>query len=188
MGRLDRFGSNSPSVVLDAWAIRNEFLALPTERRTILDFLNKTGEFALAGETVHPVSLEAVGEWQRYLRALMTTPFQEWDKIKRHYSISKTEVLTDNDQFRLTFSWGSHPPEAQLDERMTLRAILATFHIDKARNAKFKFCARHDCLKPFEEGRADKVFCSQYCAHLESLRSMRTRQRIERIRLLEGGR
>jgi hypothetical protein len=56
--------------------------------------------------------------------------------------------------------------------------ILATIEIDHLRGAKFGLCARPDCPKFFEiTSNHDRIYCSQECGHLVSVRNTRERQR-----------
>ena len=65
----------------------------------------------------------------------------------------------------------------------TRDAIFLSAWLDFARGARFRFCKRPDCPKhrpgtvPFElTSRHRRRYCSQYCAHLESMRRIRARQ------------
>jgi hypothetical protein len=53
-------------------------------------------------------------------------------------------------------------------------AILNAILIDLLRKVKFRLCARPDCRAPFAiESKHRRDYCSQYCAHLESVRRQR---------------
>jgi len=55
------------------------------------------------------------------------------------------------------------------------QVILTTITIDRLRDARFRICAREDCRTPFEvKTRHKRDYCTQYCAHLESVRRNRT--------------
>jgi hypothetical protein len=52
--------------------------------------------------------------------------------------------------------------------------ILATITIDHLSGRKFGICARHDCPEVYPiESNHKRSYCSQYCAHIESVRRSR---------------
>jgi hypothetical protein len=54
--------------------------------------------------------------------------------------------------------------------------LIATITVDHLRETKFSVCARPDCRVPFPiESQHKRTYCSQYCAHLESVRRNRRR-------------
>ena len=56
------------------------------------------------------------------------------------------------------------------------RAIVDTIIIDLLTKAKFRLCSRPDCRAPFRiESQHKRVYCSQSCGHLESIRRIRRR-------------
>jgi len=55
-----------------------------------------------------------------------------------------------------------------------LDAILATVYVDKLRGIKFQVCALKECNETFENETAHgKIYCSNYHAHLASVRRKR---------------
>jgi len=98
-------------------------------------------------------------------------------------------ILEEANTFTLLFHWkGTEQLEwrgaqhiAALKARDVVTAILATIYVDHLHGTKFGFCRRHDCRKAYKiESKHIRKYCSQYCAHLESLRRMRKRQRQKR--------
>jgi len=51
--------------------------------------------------------------------------------------------------------------------------MIASITIDFLRKIPFRICKRSDCGTPFAADRRGKQYCSQYCAHLVSLRKAR---------------
>ncbi len=90
------------------------------------------------------------------------------------------KALNDFTRFKVSFRWKGKKHFAVFEAGETLGAMLATIIIDHLRGAKYGFCARVDCGRPFEiETRHQRQYCRTYCAHLAGLR----RRRAERARL-----
>ena len=69
---------------------------------------------------------------------------------------------------------------AVIETEDVVSSILATLIIDHLRGAKVKVCARRDCSNFFEiTSRHEKKYCQQYCAHIESQRRTRKKQKRE---------
>jgi hypothetical protein len=82
--------------------------------------------------------------------------------------------------FNIEFVWQRKLHSGVIRVRDVLTAILATIHIDHLRGARFGFCHRHDCRKPFEIiSKHKRKYCSQYCAPLSSMRKRQRRKRRE---------
>jgi hypothetical protein len=76
------------------------------------------------------------------------------------------------------FEWRGAQHIAALEAWDVVTAILATIYVDHLHGTKFGFCKRDDCRNPYKiESKHIRKYCSQYCAHLESLRRMRARSR-----------
>ena len=60
-------------------------------------------------------------------------------------------------------------------------ALFATVTIDHLSGTKYQACARPDCGMPFAlESKHRRLYCTQYCAHLESVRKSRRAAKSER--------
>jgi hypothetical protein len=104
--------------------------------------------------------------------------FRNWERILEGFSETKMEGVFLESQFSLRFNWNKRPPEVLMSERTTLSAILATIHLDHARKAKFKICARPSCGAPFEpESKHKQSYCARTCAHAEDQKNLRDRRR-----------
>lgn len=156
----------------DAWAMRREFLALQQDIWPLLEFLRKWGvwdERALGipnsksgkGASLENVVFpERIWELQDAYREALLRPPDEWltkgvDPLKGAYA---TPMY----------------PHFVLEHSQCKLAIEATITIDLLRKVKFRKCKRPDCSEVFAlESRHKKIYCSQPCAHLESVRKQR---------------
>lgn len=59
-------------------------------------------------------------------------------------------------------------------------AITASIFLKRLTNSRWRKCLRRDCWKVFEQTDIRKVYCSQACAHLESVRKSRQHGRSKR--------
>ena len=178
----------------DPWTLRDRFLRLHRDEAELLEFLNMAGGWAtprgggvlIDGLPPTPAESRPVSEfweWQDICRRLMTNPLAFWSDAYPHLDQEKKEALNDftvrlqmtaeNKQFQaITRVWG------------TLRLILLSIFIDLLNRAKFRQCARPDCFGIFQiETRHRRIYCSQYCGHLESIRRNRRRKK----KALKGG-
>ena len=74
--------------------------------------------------------------------------------------------------------------QAEISVSGAFPTMLATVQFKLAQGATFKACARKDCRLPFEvSSRHKRRFCTQYCAHITSLRK---RRKLQRTITLEG--
>jgi hypothetical protein len=166
---------------LDPWETRKKFISLKFSREApgeLLAFLNRVGVFAEMEGCQHPVNIAAAKEWQRYVEELIYNPSRLWEVVSLRFSPIKSRQLLVSNQFRMKFSAGDGIPEVQLIGKTALQAILATIHIDHAREAKIRICARPDCRSEFElTSEHKRIYCKKACAHFESVRRLRKRRR-----------
>jgi hypothetical protein len=178
----------------DAWKVREEFLSLKADQE-FLDFLNKVGPFAGApGWFSGQWAASDFKLWQEMFREFLKRSPASWDcaveKVFKTKTVSVVgQILGRAKRFNLLFHWkGTQQFEwrgaqhiAALEAWDVVTAILATIYIDHLHGTKFGFCKRDDCRKAYKiESKHARRYCSQYCAHLESLRRMRKRQRQKR--------
>jgi hypothetical protein len=173
----------------EAWSVRANFLSLTTDEQ-FLEFLNKTGYFSNR-QKGGVWSVAALRTWQRVFVELLRRHPSGWvdwviselrdnrDYYKRLIVVS----LQFHTTFKIKFGWEKKQHRAVLETDDTLTAILATIYLDQLRGAKFGFCARSDCRKGYEvESKHKRKYCSQYCAHLESVRRLRRRTKKRKTR------
>jgi hypothetical protein len=183
VGRRDRLNCQSKSasapVLLKPWKVREKFLRLDSDRNEILKFLNETGQFYGGSDALHPVSIGAVKQWRNLLQDLMLErDFSRWNNLLRLFPVEKVEGVVLASHFSIQFDWGQETPVVVMSERSTLGAMLATIHLDHARSANFKICARPACRAPFEaKSNHVKRYCCDDCTRAEGLKNRRVLQR-----------
>jgi hypothetical protein len=175
---LEDTGGIQTEVSLDAWKVRDEFLNLRTEEG-FLSFLNRTGRFtARFGKGTW--SYTDFLQWQRTFREFLNVRPPRWgawlSSLPNHRDLFMNAVRQHVD-FRIQFHWRSRQHAAIILAEDSLTAILASIYVDHMRGARYSFCSRPDCRKPYEVVTKHKrKYCNQYCAHLESVRRMRKRE------------
>ena len=177
--------SLSQRVYLDAWEVREEFLGLKSEA-DFLGFLNKVGRFSGGAAGSGYWDLNDFRGWQQVFREFLKCSPAMW-----HNYLLKLTTVAPGFNVRLIHMEVGVSMKAGLHLRLSwerrcaliwvldaVSAILVSIYIDHLRGVKFRFCARRDCRHPFEvTSRHKRKYCQQYCAHLESVRRMRNRQR-----------
>jgi len=86
-------------------------------------------------------------------------------------------------QFFVRFELDGPAPAAVVSTVCLREMILAINYSDIARGVRFQICARKDCPRGLfrnEKGDPRKIYCSQYCAHLESMRRSRSPEEKEK--------
>jgi hypothetical protein len=162
---------------LNPWSVRAEFLALDTPS-ALTAFLNKTGMFNLPDEEFR----DLVG-WQVLIRALMIANPQRWGLLAGRLDKRKVKLALREDRADCRFTWTDRKPCARLWTAYTLRAMVVSIQVDHLRGAKFRFCMKPDCGKPYEVTSSHaRLYCSQECAHHASVRRNREKHRQERRR------
>jgi hypothetical protein len=163
---IDIFVSNrTPNLqeefkIRDAWEMRDEFLRIPAGPAEHLEFMQRWGEFREFSKVgpAKVVTLFQINSLRRTIASGMSGPTQDW--LENHPWWESFEIVL-GDCFPYP-SW-SH---FQIDS-----ALYATVTVDCWRGTRFSLCERHDCKLPFAlTGRSDKRFCTNYCAHLTSVR------------------
>jgi hypothetical protein len=142
----------------DAWQLRDDFLSLKTDSEEALAILNRWGRWIPWRNYVDMAEIIAL---QRAVRQALTSPAEIWF---RSLYASPPMVNSRSSEFPY-FVMVTDACEA---------AIRTTTTMDLLRQLKFKTCARPDCDKPFPvTSKHERNYCTQYCAHLESVRRSR---------------
>jgi hypothetical protein len=158
----------------DAWQLRSSFLALKQTSRTLVKFLNMYGNWDQDlvaarsnrdGPAIIPVD-EIWMDQQGFKQALSSKPTKWLDVMGPYF-----DFVTQHDV----------PHFVHIDNCIR-DAIRTTITIDFLRNVRFRICPRVDCGLPFPADRKGKRYCSQYCAHLVSLRKIRKKEKSARKR------
>jgi hypothetical protein len=158
----------------EGWNLVRRFLALDTSNEhAILDFLMDTGDFG------SPFSV-AVTDEREFQRVPMYA-FAAIQDFVRRMILSSDPALPPPwpegriQNYLLEFKASRFGPQAEVSIGGTRPAIFALVQFKLAQGATFKVCARRDCRLPFQiESSHKRKFCTQYCAHLTSLRRRRT--------------
>jgi hypothetical protein len=81
-------------------------------------------------------------------------------------------------EYMIAFARSRSGSQAHVRVYHTYPSILAIVQFKLAQGAKFRTCYRKDCQLPFEiTSRHTRRFCTQYCAHITSLRQRRKAQK-----------
>jgi hypothetical protein len=158
----------------DPWVLRNDFLALDGSTAALATFLNRYGDWSRGCSTRaehtqgDPVVVPplAILKAQGAIKVALTVGADEWFSRYPHEST--------------TFSTRQKFPHFYHQDSFCVDAIRTSIMIDFLRNVKFRICPRLDCGRPFAAERKGKRYCSQYCAHLVSLRKTRKKQQAMR--------
>lgn len=147
----------------DAWVMRREFLRLKQDFLALLGFLRKWGiwdDKGLGSSLKNAVFPESIWELQRGYREALVSPADEW-------------LCKGVDPFKGAYATPMYP-HFILEHSQCKLAIEATITIDLLRKVKFRKCKRQDCSEVFAiESKHRRFYCSQPCAHLESVRKQR---------------
>jgi len=142
----------------DAWELRDDFLSLKANSEAALAFLNKWGRWILHRNYVDMPEIIAL---QQAVRQALTYPAEIW-----FCSLYASPPLVNSRSWEF--------PHFVILTDACKAAISMTTTMDLLRQFKFKTCARPDCCKPFPiTSKHKREYCSEYCAHLESVRRSR---------------
>lgn len=178
--------------------LRERFMELRTDEE-FLDFLNQYGRFSplKAAEDLRGWQMRDFTGCQKLFAELARRSPKTWKEyietlVSPHSFIGFGMLNAVNLSARhtVTFHWNGIPKIdygakhfAVIETRDVVSAILATIEIDHLRGAKFGACARTDCPKFFEiTSQHKRKYCTMSCAHLESVRRMRKRQKAKRLK------
>jgi hypothetical protein len=172
-----KMGNAVPSAYRDPWAVRELFLQANTEEK-VFAFLAENGQFsALLGPGIWDVhSLRYCQEAFRFLLQNKPPRWNKWlnERLQTHRQVLATLKLYES--ARTTLNWNEKHPVVSFEALDSFSAIYYSIYLDHVRGAQYKFCARSDCAKPFElTSRHVRKYCSQYCAHLETVRRLRSK-------------
>ncbi|MGH2509439.1 MAG: hypothetical protein ACRDHZ_18840 [Ktedonobacteraceae bacterium] len=168
--------------LLDAWNVRERFLALRDEE-DFLSLLNETGLFFRPGTYSENQSwrLSDFEVWQRTLIGFLRRRPLVWEQRLDLVEPNATEIIRVvrlHRNYKTEFQWRGEVRAAVFIARHTFSAMLATIYLDHLRGARFRLCARPDCGRPYEvTSKHTRRFCTQYCASFEALRRRRERDR-----------
>ena len=184
-------------------AVRKYLSVKSVDEQSILEFLIESGQFGAPEGSIASPSVESIPRqlWSqpftdRYGKSvanpkvLVVESFsaQEFaaiqDYVRRMLIAGNPTLPTPwtvkylDRPYEIAFGGSRSGSRAHVLVSRTYRSILATVQFKLAQGAKFRICARKDCRLPFEiTSRHTRRFCTQYCAHITSLRQ---RRKVER--------
>lgn len=185
---------------VDGWRMRDEFLRLERSTGALLVFLNRYGMWD-AQQTSPKLRLAEYREdWQKWLEPEIVTPDEIWYVQDLREPAGKKTGRREESETRLhmqdVIKWGltcgaarwfnsgysraglrgPRPsfPHFCISAETCREMLWITVTVDYLRGTKFRTCARPDCALPFEiQSKHRRNYCTQYCAHLESVRRNR---------------
>ncbi len=99
---------------------------------------------------------------------------REWYRAQSVLSRRRAERARGNEE-------GKQKLIAEVIAATALDAILATVYVDKLRGIEFQVCALKECNETFEKhSNYGKIYCSNYHAHLASVRRKRAQAKKKR--------
>jgi hypothetical protein len=185
----------------DGWELVRKYLSVvPEDEHAVLEFLLSSGRFnppggSIKSRGVDKTELRAAVSPSAHEKAtnapiymvLESFSLQDFatiqDYVRRMLSSGNPTLPTpwhptSYQRYEILFAGGRSGPQAHVSVSDTFPSILATVQFKLAQGALFRTCARRDCRLPFEvTSRHARRFCTQYCAHITSLRQ---RRRVER--------
>jgi hypothetical protein len=179
--------------------LRERFMGLRTEEQ-FLKFLNQFGRFSPLAEAERTYGWQMrdlVGCQEMFSELAKRSP-ETWNEYANSLISPKSSVpqgivaaVVSSSEHEIEFRWKGSPQRDWMGARNigmikannVVEAILTTIEVDHLRGTQLKGCARPDCKQFFEPTSNHKrIYCTQYCAHLESLRRMRKRQKSKRVK------
>jgi hypothetical protein len=185
----------------DGWELVRQYLSVnPKDERSVLEFLVVHGQFEppegsitskpvkmaeprtysiLSGEREQSLHVDEEMDQELVLESLSLQEFAMIQDYVRRILVTGNPTLPTPwkakgiQRYEIAFA-GRDDSHAHVSVRHTFPSILATIQFKLAQGAKFRTCARKDCRLPFEvTSRHTRRFCTQYCAHITSLRRRR---------------
>lgn len=163
--------------VIDPWQLRHDFLHLKPSSETLLEFLNYYGKWS-------GITSPRIVNWAFYDprtregNADVLIPSLAFESEIREEQTAIRNALKGNPadwlaKSSLNFGSQSKFPHYVHTDYTCRDAIHTSISIDYLRRVPFRICKRPDCGEPFAADRKGKQYCSQYCAHLVSVRRTR---------------
>lgn len=186
----------------DGWELVRHFLSVTSEdEQSVLEFLMTRGRFdppkgSITTTHVKPAQVPIHSVWRgdpteigHFPVELVSESFslREFsmiqDYVRRMLTTGNPTLPTpwkmrDFERYEIAFAGARSGSQAHVLVRGTFPSILATIQFKLAQGARFRTCARKDCRLSFEvTSRHTRRFCTQYCAHITSLRQRRRAER-----------
>jgi hypothetical protein len=162
---------------MDPWKLRSDFLSTRDTYDAVLDFMNRELWFHGPFET-----FKGFCRWQVFVRRALLLPFGQWSRLASEFGALKASLLLG--RISVAAKWDGRIPIGEIQVNTPMEAILMTLRIDKIKDIRYEICVRPDCGEIYEiTTKHRRLYCSQYCAHLENVRKLRrvkikTKQRL----------
>jgi hypothetical protein len=154
---------------LDPWRMRDEFLRLDHSIEELVKFLNKHGNWSRRTDPRR-------GLW----RASVVLPNEIWgerETIVRDLRAGQGVWFQENRRRPEMFYVRGTFPYFGRSDSFCKDALETALMVDFLRGIRFRACSRRDCAIPFEiQTKHKRRYCTQYCAHLESVRRNRRKR------------
>jgi hypothetical protein len=178
----------------DGYAVREHFMSLRTPQDCMV-FLNQYGRFSPLQKVDEQVgwTFTAVMKWQEVFAQLAKRSPDKWSDYANSLmspehgpNIRGVIGALNWSKNSITFQTNSSDIPAVKGAKYfgviatndVVSAIVTTLQVDHVRGAKFGVCARNDCPRFYEITTLHKrKYCSEACAHLETVRRLRKRQK-----------
>ncbi|HWR34651.1 MAG TPA: hypothetical protein VN622_02135 [Clostridia bacterium] len=169
---------------IDAWQMRDELLELDETTNGLAAFLSRYGQWDSVTLPREPVdrSSNKIVPWVTFAERVwhVSVPRTANEYYDVRELISSGLLCTAANWLGSQFAslpFGKPRPEfphLRIEARTCIDALLGTITVDHLLGTEFRVCARSDCPKIFKvESKHKRVYCDQYCGHLESVRRNR---------------
>ncbi len=178
----------------DGYAVRKGFMELRNEK-DCLEFLNRYGRFSQLREVdMHSGwTFNALMKWQEVFANLARLGLDKWGQyadslMTPEHGPNIRAVLgaltwtgnsitfRRNDLGLRSVKHAKYIGAIQTED--VVSTIFTTLQIDHVRGARFGVCARKDCPRFYEiKSQHERKYCGPKCAHLETVRRLRKRQK-----------
>jgi hypothetical protein len=165
---------------LDPWRLRERFLRLKRSDADLLRFLNDTGRW---DKSLGPHRVQNIWSWQEAISDLLLHPSRDWQETISEHLNPHVGFMGLAAYLDLAFEFSAGSVWLDLMPCGCVGALLGTVLIDRSEGVRFKVCRRPDCHVLYRiETQHKRKYCSYDCAHLQSVRNSRKRNRLARNR------
>lgn len=172
----------------DGWELVRQFLGVrAADEEGVLNFLVAHGKFGPPAGSQTSKHVKDGSEKVSKEMILDTISLREFaaiqDYVRRTLTTGNPTLPTpwgvrNIQRYTVGFAGTRSGTQAHVTVYETFPSIFATVQFKLAQGARFRTCYRRDCRLPFEvTSRHSRRFCTQYCAHITSLRQ---RRKVER--------
>jgi hypothetical protein len=169
----------------DPLIARNAFLGLPQEIPALSDFLATYGTWSVA--STQNITFDNPQPTSTQSNVSVVEPEQFWcqQRSLRHAMREGASLWISRNQPEFQLSSRKKFPHFFHEDSTCLEAIVNSFTVDFMRGVRVMRCQRADCQQIFEVSHKGKMFCSQYCGHITSVRRSREPAKRSRARKKE---